>query len=293
MEIAPELQFKHYTLREAQIPRRRARQLRRLRLRRRRDLLRPREPRLQRRAHRSDRRRGAARDALVRAARVRRTRSRLDRRLSRRLAACRDRVRGDADGGRPLPGRGGQEPARAAASARRARRSRTRCSPTSSTPASRSARRVVVAPEGTPSGGAIAVADPGARPGRGGRVGLDAAVAAGGRAALPRRQRRPAVRHGARPLHARRRRSRRRARASRRPPTGRRTRSRSRRPTSSSRSTGRGSAARFAALAPSRMVDSPNLIDDVDTLADLERLAARARPAHPRGARDAPLGAAA
>jgi 2-phospho-L-lactate/phosphoenolpyruvate guanylyltransferase len=38
---------------------------------------------------------------------------------------------------------------------------------------------------------------------------------------------------------------------------------------------GPGSAARFAALAPSRVVDSPNLVDDVDTFADLERLAAR------------------
>jgi len=38
---------------------------------------------------------------------------------------------------------------------------------------------------------------------------------------------------------------------------------------------GPGSAARFAALAPSRIVDSPNLIDDVDTVADLERLGRR------------------
>ena len=38
---------------------------------------------------------------------------------------------------------------------------------------------------------------------------------------------------------------------------------------------GPGSAARFAALAPSRVVDSPNLVDDVDTFADLERLAPR------------------
>jgi 2-phospho-L-lactate/phosphoenolpyruvate guanylyltransferase len=41
---------------------------------------------------------------------------------------------------------------------------------------------------------------------------------------------------------------------------------------------GPGSAARFAALAPSRRVDAPNLIDDVDTLADLERLGARLGP---------------
>ncbi|HWE81577.1 MAG TPA: NTP transferase domain-containing protein [Gaiellaceae bacterium] len=41
---------------------------------------------------------------------------------------------------------------------------------------------------------------------------------------------------------------------------------------------GPGSAARFAALAPSRRVDAPNLIDDVDTLADLERLRKRLGP---------------
>ena len=41
---------------------------------------------------------------------------------------------------------------------------------------------------------------------------------------------------------------------------------------------GPGSSARFAALAPSRQVDAPNLIDDVDTVADLERLAARLGP---------------
>jgi 2-phospho-L-lactate guanylyltransferase len=38
---------------------------------------------------------------------------------------------------------------------------------------------------------------------------------------------------------------------------------------------GPGSAARFAALAPSRMLDVPNLIDDVDTVDDLKRLRAR------------------
>lgn len=41
---------------------------------------------------------------------------------------------------------------------------------------------------------------------------------------------------------------------------------------------GPGSAARFAALGPSRRVDAPNLIDDVDTLADLERLNGRLGP---------------
>jgi 2-phospho-L-lactate guanylyltransferase len=38
---------------------------------------------------------------------------------------------------------------------------------------------------------------------------------------------------------------------------------------------GPGSAARFAALAPSCMLDVPNLIDDVDTVDDLKRLRAR------------------
>ena len=41
---------------------------------------------------------------------------------------------------------------------------------------------------------------------------------------------------------------------------------------------GPGSAARFAALAPSRTVDAPNLVDDVDTVADLMRLAERLGP---------------
>ena len=38
---------------------------------------------------------------------------------------------------------------------------------------------------------------------------------------------------------------------------------------------GAGSAARFAELASTRIVDAPNLIDDVDTIADLERLESR------------------
>jgi 2-phospho-L-lactate guanylyltransferase len=41
---------------------------------------------------------------------------------------------------------------------------------------------------------------------------------------------------------------------------------------------GSGSAARFAALAPSRCVDIPNLADDVDTLDDLARLGRRLGP---------------
>ena len=38
---------------------------------------------------------------------------------------------------------------------------------------------------------------------------------------------------------------------------------------------GPGSAARFAALSPSRRVDAPNLTDDVDEVGDLERLIGR------------------
>jgi 2-phospho-L-lactate/phosphoenolpyruvate guanylyltransferase len=41
---------------------------------------------------------------------------------------------------------------------------------------------------------------------------------------------------------------------------------------------GPGSAVRFAALATSRIVAAPNLVDDVDTVADLERLRARLGP---------------
>lgn len=41
---------------------------------------------------------------------------------------------------------------------------------------------------------------------------------------------------------------------------------------------GPGSAGRFAALAPSRTLDAPNLVDDVDDLADLERLGPRVGP---------------
>ena len=41
---------------------------------------------------------------------------------------------------------------------------------------------------------------------------------------------------------------------------------------------GPGSAERFAALAPSRTVEAPNLMDDVDTAADLGRLRGRLGP---------------
>ena len=41
---------------------------------------------------------------------------------------------------------------------------------------------------------------------------------------------------------------------------------------------GDGSAERYAALGPSRLVDAPNLVDDVDTLHDLHRVADRLGP---------------
>lgn len=41
---------------------------------------------------------------------------------------------------------------------------------------------------------------------------------------------------------------------------------------------GPGSAERFAALPYARIVDAPNLVDDVDTAADLERIAGRVGP---------------
>ena len=56
---------------------------------------------------------------------------------------------------------------------------------------------------------------------------------------------------------------------------------------------GPGSAARYAALAPTRTVDVPNLIDDVDTLDDLARLADRVGPQTRRVLRLLRLGEAA
>ena len=41
---------------------------------------------------------------------------------------------------------------------------------------------------------------------------------------------------------------------------------------------GPGSAERYAALGPSRLVEAPNLVDDVDTVDDLHRLSARLGP---------------
>jgi 2-phospho-L-lactate guanylyltransferase len=49
---------------------------------------------------------------------------------------------------------------------------------------------------------------------------------------------------------------------------------------------GPGSAERFAALADARVVDAPNLVDDVDTAGDLERVAERLGP-HTRRALEA------
>jgi 2-phospho-L-lactate guanylyltransferase len=51
---------------------------------------------------------------------------------------------------------------------------------------------------------------------------------------------------------------------------------------------GVGSAARYAALPGARSFDAPNLKDDVDTLADLERVRSRLGP-HTTAAFDAPL----
>jgi 2-phospho-L-lactate guanylyltransferase (CobY/MobA/RfbA family) len=132
----------------------------------------------------------------------------------------------------------------------------------------------VVGPEGTPAGEATLVADPGGGQGPAVQAGLDASVAAGGRppylvvnadlacvtardlfalaGAVPDRGLALAAAAdgttNALALSA---------------------------PDLFEPVYGRGSAARFAALAPSRTVEAPNLIDDVDTLADLERLAVR------------------
>jgi 2-phospho-L-lactate guanylyltransferase (CobY/MobA/RfbA family) len=56
---------------------------------------------------------------------------------------------------------------------------------------------------------------------------------------------------------------------------------------------GPGSAARFAVLAPSRTLDAPNLVDDVDTVDDLERLRDRLGPATRRALTRLHAGAAA
>jgi 2-phospho-L-lactate guanylyltransferase len=150
---------------------------------------------------------------------------------------------------------------------------------------------VVVAPEGTPAGGAIAVADTGAGQGVAVGIGLDAAVAAGGgppylvvNADLPCVTARDLFTlAGAVPDHGI-------AVAAAADGTTNALALSS--PDLFEPVYGPGSAARFAALAPSRMVDSPNLVDDVDTLPDLERLVARVGP-HTRAALQKLLGVAA
>jgi 2-phospho-L-lactate guanylyltransferase len=136
---------------------------------------------------------------------------------------------------------------------------------------------VVVGPEGTQVEGAIAVADPGGGQGSAVRAGLDAAVATGGgapylvvNADLPCVTARDlftlagAVPAGGLALAA--------------AADGTTNALALSTPDLFEPVYGRGSAARFAALAPSRTVEAPNLIDDVDTLADLERLAPRVGP---------------
>jgi 2-phospho-L-lactate guanylyltransferase len=133
---------------------------------------------------------------------------------------------------------------------------------------------VVVAPEGTPIGGAIPVLDPGGGLGAAVSAGLDVAVASGsGPPYLVVNADLPCVR--ARDLFTL---------AGAVPDGGLALAAAADGTTNalalSSASLfepvyGSGSAERFAALAPSRTVDVPNLVDDVDTLADVERLASR------------------
>jgi 2-phospho-L-lactate guanylyltransferase len=133
---------------------------------------------------------------------------------------------------------------------------------------------VVVGPEGTPAGAATLVLDPGGGLGAAVRAGLDAAVAAGGGPPyLVVNADLPCVK--ARDLFAL---------AGAVPDDGLALAPAADGTTNALALSapdlfepvyGRGSAARFAALAPSRTVEAPNLIDDVDTLADLERLAVR------------------
>jgi 2-phospho-L-lactate guanylyltransferase len=133
---------------------------------------------------------------------------------------------------------------------------------------------VVVAPEGTPAPGAVVVPDPGGGQGAAVEAGLDAAVATGGgppylvvNADLPCVTARDlftlagAVPDGGLAL------------ASAADGTTNALALSS--PDLFSPVYGSGSAERFAGLAPSRMVEAPNLVDDVDTLTDLERLVDR------------------
>ena len=292
MELAPELQFKHYTVREAQLPG---------------DALVTLEgvdldavaiccdldqPRVLRRAHRSGGRRGAPRLALVRPARVGRALARRRRRLSPtrpRRPACLRRgsptrhpggsVRPDAVASRSLPRGEGQEPARPAPARSPGGARAARCSATSSPPAPPSGRRSSSGPPRRPRPwrSATLVADPGGGQGAAVRAGLEAAALRRGgvgpflvvNADLPCVTARDLL-----------------ALAGAVPDDGLALAPAADGTTNALAlaSTGLfvpvygpGSAARFAALAPSRQVDAPNLIDDVDTIADLERLARPAR----------------
>jgi 2-phospho-L-lactate guanylyltransferase len=136
---------------------------------------------------------------------------------------------------------------------------------------------VVVGPEATPVGGATLVLDPGGGLGAAVRAGLDAAVAAGGGPPyLVVNADLPCVK--ARDLFAL---------AGAVPDEGLALAPADDGTTNALALSspdlfapvyGQGSAARFAALAPSRTVDAPNLIDDVDTLEDLEAMAGRVGP---------------
>src|SRR3954447_20087986 len=150
---------------------------------------------------------------------------------------------------------------------------------------------VVVAPEATPVGAAILVRDPGGGQGAAVRAGLDAAVAAGGgppylvvNADLPCATARDlftlagAVPDGGIAVPA--------------AADGTTNALALSSPDLFEPVYGPGSAARFAALAPSRAVDAPNLVEDVDTVDDLERLRARVGR-HTRAAMSKLLGAAA
>jgi 2-phospho-L-lactate guanylyltransferase len=133
---------------------------------------------------------------------------------------------------------------------------------------------VVVGPEGTPAGAATLVLDPGGGLGAAVRAGLDAAVAAGGGPPyLVVNADLPCVK--ARDLFAL---------AGAVPDDGLALAPAADGTTNALALSspdlfapvyGQGSAARFAAHAPSRTVDAPNLIDDVDTLEDLEAMGGR------------------
>jgi 2-phospho-L-lactate guanylyltransferase len=151
---------------------------------------------------------------------------------------------------------------------------------------------VVVAPDATPVGDAILVHDPGGGQGAAVRAGLDAAVAAGGgppylvvNADLPCVTARDlftlagAVPDGGLALA---------------PAADGTTNALAlSSPDVFAPVYGRNSAARFEALGPSRVVEAPNLVDDVDTVDDLARLAGRVGPRTKAAVAALHLGAAA